>query len=54
MTLIKCSGNCIYQKDGYCTNEEEKIPSDALANISLTDGCIYYTPKDEKITCPAH
>lgn len=46
MTLIRCSDDCIYQKDGYCTNEYEKLPQ-GTAVLSLNNGCLYYTPKTE-------
>lgn len=50
MTLIKCDSDCIYQKDGYCTNEDETFVGETL-NLALDNGCIYYVKNDEKTNC---
>lgn len=51
MTLIRCSDNCIYQKDGYCTNDRQELFKGA-AMLSLNNDCLYYTQKtEEKATC---
>lgn len=50
MTLIKCDSDCIYQKDGYCTNEEEAFGRNGL-NLTLVGGCIYYTENAENANC---
>jgi len=47
MTLIRCDSNCLYQKDGYCTNDIEVYEEGVIQNISLAEGCIYYR-KDKK------
>lgn len=49
MTLIKCSADCIYQQDGYCTNDEEKMP-DGILQLSLSNGCVYFSEKSTEIT----
>lgn len=50
MTLIKCDSDCIYQKEGYCTNEDETFVGETL-NLALDNGCIYYVKNDEKTNC---
>lgn len=50
MTLIRCTSNCIYQKEGYCTNQEQKIPGGTI-NLKLSDGCLYYCENQERGKC---
>jgi len=41
MTLIRCSDNCIYQKEGYCTREEDKEKYE-ISRLSMINNCLYY------------
>lgn len=53
MTLIKCDSDCIYQKDGYCTNDEQALEEKGL-NLTLVGDCIYYTKNIENANCLVH
>lgn len=52
MTLIRCADNCIYQKEGYCTREEQDLHND-LSCISMVNNCLYYIekPSPKPIPC---
>ena len=41
MSLIRCTQNCIYQNDGYCTLESTGKNQKATPN----DYCVYFTPR---------
>ena len=44
MSLIHCTQNCLYQKDGYCTLESAVKDLKATPN----DYCVDFTPYEPK------
>jgi hypothetical protein len=49
MTLVACSENCEYQKDGYC-----QTPENAVATNSTNNNCCYYNPKAQTQSIKTH
>lgn len=45
MTLISCTQDCLYQRDGYCALER------AITNIKTVpnDFCVNFTPKQQPV-----
>lgn len=41
MSLIQCSSDCAYQKDGYCALEKAA----EITNAAKTDACPHFVPK---------
>lgn len=46
MSLIQCSSDCRYQKDGYCALE--KAAQITAASKTGAGGCLHYLPRNNE------
>lgn len=50
MSLIQCSSDCAYQKDGYCALEKAA----EITNAVKADACLHFVPKKRKADMGSH
>ena len=43
MSLIPCTGQCVYQKDGYCNLE--RAASSGVTSNSVSSACVNFVEK---------